>query len=104
MLVVYDICEQFRRTIPLLQTDPLNVEDIDTTMEDHTYDEAALICMARPMGADDGKVKKIIQERQQKAKLAELDSSSRRFWEEEFAPWKQKVLDDQEFERTGGMW
>ncbi len=104
MLVVYDTCEQFRRTIPLLQTDPLNVEDIDTAMEDHIYDEACHLCMARPMGVDDDKIKKIIQERQKKAKLAELDDVSRRFWEQDFAPWKQGILDKQEYERTGGMW
>ena len=104
MLVVYDTCEQFRRTIPLLQTDPLNVEDIDTTMEDHIYDESCHFCMARPIGVDDDKVKKIIAERQHKAKLAELDSSSRHFWENDFAQWKQGVLDQQEYERTGGLW
>ncbi|MFA5187540.1 MAG: terminase family protein [Patescibacteria group bacterium] len=50
LLVVYRGCEAFIRTIPLLQADPHNPEDIDTRMEDHCYDEAALICMARPVG------------------------------------------------------
>jgi hypothetical protein len=49
MMLVYENCKQFIRTIPLLQTDPNNVEDVDTTNEDHCYDEAALICMARPI-------------------------------------------------------
>jgi hypothetical protein len=49
MLLVYENCQQFIRTIPLLQTDPNDVEDVDTTGEDHCYDEAALICMARPI-------------------------------------------------------
>jgi len=55
MLLVYDVCEQFIRTIPLLVTDRRNVEDIDTSGEDHIYDEACHACMARPLGAVDGK-------------------------------------------------
>ena len=52
MMLVYENCQQFIRTIPLLQTDPNDVEDIDTTGEDHCYDEAALICMARPISLE----------------------------------------------------
>jgi hypothetical protein len=49
MLVVYDVCEHFIRTIPLLVADSRNVEDIDTSGEDHIYDEACHVCMARPL-------------------------------------------------------
>lgn len=49
MLQVYDTCKEFIRTIPLLQTDVHNIEDIDTNGEDHLYDEACHICMARPL-------------------------------------------------------
>lgn len=49
MLLVYEGCEQFIRTIPLLVTDRAHVEDIDTTGEDHIYDEACHACMARPL-------------------------------------------------------
>lgn len=35
MLLVYSTCEQFIRTIPTIQTDPNNVEDVDTRGEDH---------------------------------------------------------------------
>jgi len=49
LLQVYDVCEHFIRTIPLLVTDRHNVEDIDTTGEDHIYDEACHACMARPL-------------------------------------------------------
>ncbi|WP_211922424.1 terminase large subunit domain-containing protein [Solidesulfovibrio aerotolerans] len=51
MLQVYDTCEDFIRTLPLLSTDRRNVEDIDTTGEDHIYDEACHACMARPLTA-----------------------------------------------------
>ena len=50
MMVVYRGCEHFIRTIPVLQADRGNPEDVDTTMEDHVYDEACHILMARPLG------------------------------------------------------
>ena len=50
MLVVYKNCEHFRRTVPLLVMDETNPEDVDTDSEDHIYDEACHICMARPVG------------------------------------------------------
>ena len=49
MLQVYSHCEQFIRTIPLLQADMNDPEDIDTKMEDHVYDDACHACMARPI-------------------------------------------------------
>ncbi len=49
MLVVYDTCENFIRTIPEMQMDPKNPEDILTDSEDHCYDAAALMVMARPL-------------------------------------------------------
>lgn len=39
----------FWRTVPALQLDPRNTEDIDTDMEDHIYDEFRYMCMARPI-------------------------------------------------------
>ena len=50
MMLVYRGCEAFIRTIPLLQADKNDPEDVDTRLEDHPYDEAALVFMARPMG------------------------------------------------------
>lgn len=49
MLVVYACCENFIRTIPMIQTHPTNPEEIDDTGEDHVYDSATQVCMARPM-------------------------------------------------------
>lgn len=49
MLMVYDNCKHFIRTIPSLAMDELRPEDIDTDQEDHVYDEACHICMARPI-------------------------------------------------------
>jgi len=49
MLMVYDTCDQFIRTIPLLQTDPKNVEYVLDKGELHCFDEACHFCMARPI-------------------------------------------------------
>jgi len=49
MLQVYAACKQFIRTIPTLIMDEHNPEDLDTDGEDHIYDEACQICMARPI-------------------------------------------------------
>ena len=52
MLMVYPNCKNFIRTIPSLamgDTDGGNVEDLDSGQEDHVYDEACHICMARPV-------------------------------------------------------
>ena len=49
MIQIYSTCEQFIRTIPMIQTDSKNPEEIDSTGEDHIFDETCHICMARPM-------------------------------------------------------
>jgi hypothetical protein len=49
MLVVYATCDQFIRTVPLIQTDPKNVEYVDENCELHCFDDACHICMARPI-------------------------------------------------------
>jgi hypothetical protein len=49
MMQVYDSCIHFIRTVPTLIANPNNIEDIDTDGEDHCFDEAALLCMARPL-------------------------------------------------------
>jgi hypothetical protein len=49
MMVIYKNCSEFIRTVPSLVTDKNDIEDVDTKGEDHIYDEACHICMARPM-------------------------------------------------------
>lgn len=49
MFYVFNTCPNFIRTFPALvysQTDP---EDVDTTQEDHAYDECRYVCMANPL-------------------------------------------------------
>ena len=52
MFMVFDNCVQYIRTIPLLQQDIHNPEDVCTTLEDHIYDESALLFMARPLSLE----------------------------------------------------
>ena len=46
MLLVFDNCVDFIRTIPVLVPDPRRPEDIDTKLEDHIYDETRYGCMS----------------------------------------------------------
>ncbi len=49
MMMVAKQCTEFWRTLPTLTMDEKHIEDIDTTAEDHVFDDAAQIAMARPM-------------------------------------------------------
>jgi hypothetical protein len=48
MLYVFSSCPAFIQTLPLLQHDPHNIEDLDTDSEDHIADELRYACLARP--------------------------------------------------------
>lgn len=49
MMYVFKNCRQFLRTVPNLIYDINNVEDIDTTQEDHDYDAMRYFFMANPI-------------------------------------------------------
>lgn len=51
MFYVFSTCKNFIRTIPNLVLDKVNVEDIDSDCEDHTYDEARYFFMEHPIKA-----------------------------------------------------
>ena len=46
-------CEDSIRTIPILQHDESNIEDVDTESEDHAADETRYAIMSRPMPLKD---------------------------------------------------
>lgn len=48
MLYVMDSCHDFIRTVPALQHDSGNPEDVDSDGEDHDGDSARYACMSRP--------------------------------------------------------
>jgi hypothetical protein len=49
MFYIFDTCKHFIRTIPTLVYDERHVEDIDTTQEDHIYDECRYVLMENPI-------------------------------------------------------
>jgi hypothetical protein len=49
MFHVFNTCKHFIRTIPALIYSETDVEDVDTKMEDHIYDEWRYMCMSRPI-------------------------------------------------------
>lgn len=63
MMLIYDTCEQFIRTIPLLQADVNNIEDVNTDSEDHIYDESALLALYRPLHLETPAPKQTFAER-----------------------------------------
>ena len=48
MLYVFDCCDDTIRTLPTLQHDEIDSEDLDTEGEDHIADEIRYACMSRP--------------------------------------------------------
>jgi len=52
-LQVFSTCDQFIRCVPALAYDQGRCEDVDTTAEDHIYDETRYFLMARPLPARD---------------------------------------------------
>lgn len=49
MLYVFDTCRNFIRTVPNLVYSESNVEDVDTSGEDHAYDMLRYVCMKNPI-------------------------------------------------------
>lgn len=49
MMYFFSNCKAIIRTLPLLMYDEHKVEDIDTDLEDHAYDDARYMCMSRPI-------------------------------------------------------
>jgi len=48
LIYFLDCCEDTIRTIPVLQHDDRDMEDVDTESEDHAYDETRYAVMSRP--------------------------------------------------------
>ena len=48
MMLSFDTCHDFIRTVPTLCADPINPNDVHKIGEDHCGDEARYMCMARP--------------------------------------------------------
>lgn len=48
MIYFFSNCEAIIRTLPIMQHDEHNLEDLDTDAEDHAVDEVRYACMSRP--------------------------------------------------------
>jgi len=48
MLFVFSTCRHLIRTLPMMQHDQYNPEDLDTEAEDHAVDELRYSCLSRP--------------------------------------------------------
>lgn len=46
---VFSSCVHWWRTVPALQVDKVDTEDVDTTQEDHSYDTTRYVLSARPI-------------------------------------------------------
>ena len=57
MMYVFKSCSQFIRTLPLLVYDAVNVEDVDSSLEDHDYDAARYFFMENPIKPEREKAK-----------------------------------------------
>lgn len=82
MMQVYKSCRHFIRTIPTLAIDEDNVEDIDTEQEDHVYDEACHVAMARPLVVDEETLKKQAEEARKAEAKADLPEGQQKIWSE----------------------
>ena len=49
MIYFFSTCKDAIRTVPVLQHDDKNAEDLDTEGEDHAADEIRYMCQARPI-------------------------------------------------------
>ena len=49
MLFVFDACRDFIRTVPVLRSDAMRPDDLDTQGEDHIVDVVRQACSPRPM-------------------------------------------------------
>jgi hypothetical protein len=77
MLVIYPHCTHFKRTIPALCLEDITGEDLDDGQEDHCYDEACHICMARPIGTSDDAINLVIARQNIARTVDNLDHGSR---------------------------
>lgn len=79
MMYIYETCKQFIRTIANLVNDDHNIEDVDTTGEDHVYDEVCQICMARPLAMPEEKPPKTHADRH----IEEIEEGGKTYFDEE---------------------
>jgi len=94
MVQIYDTCQDgFIRTIPLLQADGKNIEDVDSNMECHSYDSACHVFMARPIGMEIRKPKKNWFERRIDAITSPVPGEEGQDWEEYYGEEDNRFME-----------
>jgi hypothetical protein len=89
MLVVYETCTEWIRTIPSIALDEDNIEVIEEGQEDHCYDDSCHICMARPISGDLDAFQRVQQVEAAKKDIKKLDRASMAAAQELFLIRKQ---------------
>lgn len=92
MMYVYQRCKHFIRTIPDLVMDEKSFEDIDSEGEDHVYDEACNLCMARPIAIEE--ISADLTGTDKRLKDLEDNSSG-----DQYERYESTIRDDFSFER-----
>lgn len=81
-LVISSSCRHFLRTVPALAMDDDNPEDIDTEQEDHIYDEACHVVMARAYGVSTMEIQAKVEQKEKEAARSQIPDSHRAVWSE----------------------
>ena len=81
-LVVASGCKHFLRTVPSLAMDDENPEDIDTEQEDHVYDEACHVVMARAYGHSTAEIQEKIEAKEKEETRSKLPKAHQEVWSE----------------------
>ena len=79
MLYVFNTCKHFIRTFPELIYSQTDVEDIDTTTEDHIYDECRYVAMTHPINPP--KKSKAVEELYDPLDLRKQDNVAKMWYE-----------------------
>ena len=61
MIYFFETCKNMIRTLPQLMYDPTRPEDVDTTGEDHLYDELKYFLMSNPIAVRESQKPKPIE-------------------------------------------
>ncbi len=94
MLVVYNTCKHFLRTIPSLVYDDENPEYLDEEQELHCFDEACHVVMARAKGVPVEIIEAKVEREKAQEQRALLPNEQQAAWSE-----LDKILEQQQAER-----
>lgn len=89
-LQVFDTCKDFIRTVPALVYSQTHPEDVDTTQEDHAYDECRYVLMANPISPREKAAADNAPREDPLDLLKELDEQQQRAKERKYGARKER--------------